>query len=132
VESVISSPELANLTPGFLDGCLHMFFSKLIPIFPVLHRATFVFKDFQAPILLNAIALGSLFLGSPDAISKGQAFWKLAHTAIATSWPGILCQRGEYDKCSGVQLVFTSFLGQLYAALSRVRSTSGQFLHQES
>jgi hypothetical protein len=47
-----------------------MFFEKFIPIFPVIHRPTFVFRDCSAPVLLNAIALGSLFLGRDDAIEK--------------------------------------------------------------
>lgn len=41
-----------------------MFFTKFVPIFPVFHRPTFVFRSCSAPLLLNAIALGSLFLGT--------------------------------------------------------------------
>lgn len=53
-----------------MDGSLHMFFSKFIPTFPVLHRPTFVFRDCPATLLLNAIALGSLFLGTEDSVAK--------------------------------------------------------------
>jgi hypothetical protein len=70
LRSVTNHNELADLTPRFLDSSLHMFFTKFIPIFPVLHRPTFVFRDFSAPLLLNAIALGSHFLGTKDAIAK--------------------------------------------------------------
>jgi hypothetical protein len=70
LQSVANLNELADLTPRFLDSSLHMFFTRFIPIFPVLHRSTFVFRDFSAPLLLNAIALGSLFLGTEDAIAK--------------------------------------------------------------
>lgn len=51
-----------------------MFFEKFISIFPVIHRPTFVFRDCSAPVLLNAIALGSLFLGRNDAIEKVPGF----------------------------------------------------------
>lgn len=62
-----------------------MFFVRFIPTFPVLHRATFVFRDCTHPLLLNAIAIGSLYLGPKDAIAKGEALWRLSHTAVATS-----------------------------------------------
>jgi hypothetical protein len=42
----------------------------VIPTFPVLHRATFVFRDYMPPLLLNAIAIGSLYLGPKDVVAK--------------------------------------------------------------
>lgn len=47
-----------------------MFFTEFVPAFPVVHRPTFVFKDWTHPLLLNAIALGSLFMGKRDYIFK--------------------------------------------------------------
>ena len=99
-----------------------MFFVKFIPTFPVLHRATFVFRDCTHPLLLNAIAIGSLYLGPKAAIAKGEVLWKLAHAAVATSWQTLIKHRGPYDSCEGVQLVITALLGQIYGALSRNRS----------
>lgn len=107
-----------------------MFFVKFIPTFPVLHRATFVFRECAHPLLLNAIAIGSLYLGPKDAVAKGEALWHLAHTAVATSWQNLITHRGPYDSCDGVQLVLTSVLSQLYGALSKnrtIRSTSQAF-----
>lgn len=99
-----------------------MFFVKFIPTFPVLHRATFVFRDCTHPLLLNAIAIGSLYLGPKASIAKGEALWRLAHTAIATSWQTLITHCGPYDDCEGVQLVITALLGQIYGALSKNRS----------
>jgi hypothetical protein len=62
--------ELSDLTPRFLDSSLHMFFTKFIPILPIIHQPTFVYRDCSAHLLLNAIALGSLFLGTEDATGK--------------------------------------------------------------
>lgn len=107
-----------------------MFFAKFIPTFPILHRATFVFRDCTHPLLLNAIAIGSLYLGPKDAVAKGEALWRLAHTAIATSWQTLITHRGLYDACDGVQLMVTAVLGQVYGALSKnraIRSTSQAF-----
>jgi Fungal specific transcription factor domain len=96
-----------------------MFFTRFNQRFPVLHRPTFVFKELTHPLLLNAIALGSLFMG-PEHVAKGEALWRLAHTAVATSWSSLITHRGPYDACSGIQLVLTALLGQIYAALSKV------------
>lgn len=62
-----------------------MFFARFIPTLPVLHRATFVFREYTHPLLLNAIAIGSLYLGPKGSVGKGEVLWRLAHTAIATS-----------------------------------------------
>lgn len=99
-----------------------MFFVKFIPTFPILHRATFVFRDSTHPLLLNAIAIGSLYLGPKASIIKGEALWKLAHTAVATSWQTLISHRGPHDACDGVQLVITALLSQVYGALSKNRS----------
>ena len=47
-----------------------MFFTHFVPSFPVLHRPTFVFRDWTHPLLLNAIALGSLYVGQKGNIVK--------------------------------------------------------------
>jgi hypothetical protein len=39
-------------------------------MFPVLHRPTFVFRACSPSLLLNAMALGSLFVGTDEAVSK--------------------------------------------------------------
>ncbi|ETI26008.1 hypothetical protein G647_02785 [Cladophialophora carrionii CBS 160.54] len=116
---VTSTAQSLGLTSVFLDGCLHMFFTQFVPNFPVVHRPTFVFRDWTSPLLLNAIALGSLFMGKKDCVAKGEALWRLAHTAVATSWSSLIRHRGPYDICPGIQLVLTALLGQVYATLSR-------------
>lgn len=128
--SVTAAAGSTSITSVFLDECLHMFFVRFIPTFPVLHRQTFVFRECTHPLLLNAIAIGSLYLGPKDAVAKGEALWRLAHTAVATSWQTLMTHRGPYDACQGVQLVITSLLGQVYGALSKnraIRTTSQAF-----
>ncbi|KAF2666591.1 C2H2 type zinc finger domain protein, partial [Microthyrium microscopicum] len=128
--SVTAAAESTSISSVFLDECLHMFFVRFIPILPILHRATFVFKDCTQQLLLNAIAIGSLYLGPKDAIVKGEALWHLAHTAIATSWQSLINHRGPHDASPGVQLVTSALLSQIYGALSRnrsIRTTSQAF-----
>ncbi|KAL5365231.1 C2H2 type zinc finger domain protein [Aspergillus floccosus] len=128
--SVTSAIKSTSITSVFLDECLHMFFVRFIPTFPILHRATFVFRECTHPLLLNAMALGSLYLGPKDSVAKGEALWRLAHTAVATSWQSMITHRGPYDACNGVQLLITALLGQIYGALSKnrvIRTTSQVF-----
>ncbi|KAK2792210.1 hypothetical protein FQN51_001869 [Onygenales sp. PD_10] len=128
--SVTAAVEANSITSVFLDECLHMFFARFIPTFPVMHRATFVFRECTHPLLLSAIAIGSLYIGPKDAVAKGEALWHLAHTAVSTSWQVMITHRGPYDACSGIQLVLTALLSQVYGALSKnraIRTTSQIF-----
>ncbi|KAL1968705.1 hypothetical protein VTN77DRAFT_1531 [Rasamsonia byssochlamydoides] len=54
--------------------------------------------------------------------SLGEALWRLAHTAVATSWQTLITHRGPYDACPGVQLVITALLGHVYGALFKNRA----------
>ncbi|KAE8318671.1 hypothetical protein BDV41DRAFT_560528 [Aspergillus transmontanensis] len=70
--SVTAAIKATSITSVFLDECLHMFFVRFIPTFPILHRATFVFRECTHPLLLNAMALGSLYLGPKDSVAKNR------------------------------------------------------------
>jgi hypothetical protein len=70
VTGVTTPASLSGLTSKFLDSCLHMFFSSFVPMFPVVHQPTFVFRECSPSLLLNAIAIGSLFLGTNEASAK--------------------------------------------------------------
>ncbi|CBF87425.1 C2H2 finger domain transcription factor [Aspergillus nidulans FGSC A4] len=131
VSTVTAPASLTGLTSRFLDGSLHMFFEKIIPMFPIFHRPTFVFRDCAPPLLLNAIALGALFLGSADAVAKAEVLWRLSHTAVATSWHTMITWRRTSDSCAGVELVQTVLLSQIYAAMSKNRTfrTTSQVFH---
>lgn len=111
-----------GITSSFLDTCLHVFFDKFIPTFPVLHKATFNVRESSHPLLLNIMALGSLFVGAKDAVPKGEALWRLAHIAVATNWKHLMAVKGPRDPCDGVQLLLTAVLGQTYALMSKNES----------
>ncbi|KAJ6169147.1 hypothetical protein N7497_001990 [Penicillium chrysogenum] len=129
--SVTAAVKATSITSVFLDECLHMFFVRFIPTFPILHRATFVFRECTHALLLNAIAIGSLYLGPKVSVAKGEALWRLAHTALSTSWQSMITHNGPYDACKGVQLMITALLGQICGALSKNRAirTTSQVFH---
>jgi Fungal specific transcription factor domain len=115
--NLMSEIEGAGITSAFLDTCIHLFFEKFNSAFPILHSATFVVKEASNPLLLNIVAVGSLFIG--HATAKGETLWRLAHTAVATSWQALMATRGPRDECNGIQLVLTALIGQIYAMLSK-------------
>ncbi|KAL2793918.1 hypothetical protein BJX66DRAFT_338349 [Aspergillus keveii] len=125
-----SDIENNRITSQFLDSCLHEFFERVEPAFPVIHAPTFSSQKTIAPLLLNMVALGSLFVCVPNSVQKGELLWRLGHTAVATSWRTLVTWRGPHDTCDGVQLVLTALLGQTYALLSAnpdIRTTAFVF-----
>ncbi|KAL5356429.1 hypothetical protein BJX96DRAFT_171605 [Aspergillus floccosus] len=120
----------AGVTPSFVDACLREYFGRVSPWFPIIHEPTFSVRDCIAPLLLNMVALGSLFVCLPDAAEQGEMLWKLGHTAVAASWQSLIELRGPHDQCDGTQLVLTALLGQTYALLSsnpNIRTTAFVF-----
>ncbi|OJJ48748.1 hypothetical protein ASPZODRAFT_62036 [Penicilliopsis zonata CBS 506.65] len=107
-----------GITSSFLDACLQEFFERISPCFPVIHGPTFKSGESIPPLLLNIVALGSLFVCLPGSLQKGEMLWRLGHTAVATSWQTLIGMRGPRDACDGIQLVLTALLGQTYALLS--------------
>ena len=113
-----------------MDACLHQFFTRFNPTMHILHEPTFSLKDCCPFLLLNVVAIGSLFFGSTDAIVRGEFLWRLAQTAAATSWGDVF----EGKICGfkyTPQIVTTALFGQTYAMLSRSRRlrTLCQSLH---
>lgn len=132
--SVLQTSQTTIIQRILTHACDFRFFDRFIPIFPVMHRPTFVYRDCSHQLLLNAIALGSLYLGPSDSIAKGEVLWRLAHTAVATSWQTLIAHRSEYDACPGVQLILSSVLSVTYGALSKntaIRASS-QALHSSA
>lgn len=120
----------SGFTSAFLDASLHEFFKRVSPSFPVIHEQTFSLQRSIPPLLLNMVALGSLFVCEKGAVEKGEMLWRLGHTAVATSWQTLIEIRGLWDACDGVQLVLTALLGQTYALLSSntsIRTTASVF-----
>ncbi|PCG91812.1 Transcription factor [Penicillium occitanis (nom. inval.)] len=125
-----SDAETTGVTSDFFDACMHEYFERVLPSFPVLHAPTFQAQDCISPLLLNILALGSLFVTMPGSNEKGEIIWRLAHTAVATSWQSLMSRKGPYDSCHGVQLVLAALLGQTYALLSNnpsIRTTAFVF-----
>ena len=51
----------------------------------ILHRPTFDTRAIIAPLLLNLVALGSLYCETQSARMKGESLWSLAHKGVASA-----------------------------------------------
>lgn len=98
--SVTAAIKATSITSVFLDECLHMFFVRFIPTFPILHRATFVFRECTHPLLLNAMALGSLYLGPKDSVAKVSCpCRKRSHKIVNDITGGSVMAASTYCRC---------------------------------
>ncbi|KAI4148522.1 MAG: hypothetical protein LQ340_005055 [Diploschistes diacapsis] len=130
MQTVHSNIFLATMTavkygafpPAFLDRCLNIFFERFVSTLPVLHRATFVFQEYTPPILLSAMAIGSLYMEKQGSRARGEMLWDLAHALIKANWHSLLVHQGPYDLTNGVQLGITVLLCRIYGMLSSKQS----------
>ncbi|WWD02664.1 hypothetical protein V865_000704 [Kwoniella europaea PYCC6329] len=114
--NVISQMNLVS--SHFLDRCLSAYFNRFLAALPITHRATFNIRTTNAPLLLSMIAVGSLCLQSDDARRLGDSIWRLANTAVSSSWQELIKIKGDFDSCQGLALVTTVLLVQIYATAS--------------
>lgn len=98
----------------YLNLCLQMYFSHFHPIFPVVHEATFRPRSWNILLLISMCSIGSLFIGSPEAISQGHQLYARLNKAILASWESHVFER----KQSTVPIAQAALLGQTFGLLS--------------
>ena len=67
---LVAEVENMDKSSSFFEDCLDLFFTHFSPVLPLLHKPTFVARDCGSTLLLNILALGSLFVGTKDAVSR--------------------------------------------------------------
>ncbi len=67
---LVAELEGGDIGSSFFDDCLDLFFSQFSASFPILHKPTFIIRECSSTLLLNMLALGSLFIGSKVAIAR--------------------------------------------------------------
>ena len=71
-----------EVSSEFLDTALQLFMMRVNHLLPIVHRPTFAQRTTPPGLLLNMVALGSLFVGSEQARTQGEAIWCVDATAI--------------------------------------------------
>ena len=76
---LVAEVESMDKSSPFFEDCLDLFFTHFSPALPLLHKPTFAARGCGSTLLLNILALGSLFVGTKDAVSRvSSIIWSMA------------------------------------------------------
>ncbi|CAI7571016.1 unnamed protein product [Penicillium bialowiezense] len=110
--------EKTHLSVDHLNLCLRLYLKRFHPIYPVVHMSSFRPNSRNALLLLSMCSIGSLFIGTTEAVDQGHDIFRRLHKAILASWESHL----SASKGEALCLVQAALLGQAFGTLSR-RST---------
>ena len=98
----------------FLRMCIHMYFSRVNPAFPILHAPTFRPTSDNGSLILSICSVGSLFLGTSEAAHYGSSLFERLLQAMMVSW----ATTQERYVAERVPMVQLALLGQMFGLLS--------------
>ncbi|KAF4770861.1 hypothetical protein HAV15_012907 [Penicillium sp. str.  len=107
-------PFLPLPSTDFLNMCIQMYFTKFHPVFPIVHAATFRPSSQSSLLLLSICSIGSLFVGSSHAASKGVKLFETLNKAILASWERHFSRQGSET----IALIQAALIGQTFGILS--------------
>jgi hypothetical protein len=94
-----------------LNLALDLYFERFHPILPIVHKATFRPSHANALLLLSMYTIGTLFIGTDNALASGKDIFDRLNKVILVSWEQHL-RRSEPE---GLAMVQAALLGQTYA-----------------
>jgi hypothetical protein len=107
------TPNVSLPPTSFLNRCIHTFTTRLWPLVPIIHLATFDPSRTHPLLLLSICSLGALVDGSDIAIRYSERLFEGIRKAIMVS--SLTSTVGGNDSLEKVQAVA---IGQTYAFLS--------------
>lgn len=88
-ESQEIDPDASRMIPGmsigFLKSCLHLYFARFHPSFPVIHEPTFDPRQAPAYLCLMMVAVGSTFIGTAPTSKLGQWICRRVHRLMVNN-----------------------------------------------
>ncbi|UNI22990.1 hypothetical protein JDV02_008832 [Purpureocillium takamizusanense] len=97
----------------FLNLCIQAYFANFHPVFPIVHAPTFRPQKHNGLLVLSICSIGSLFLGSSRAMSRGISMFERLHKSILTSWDTCVAS-SAYSNLLALQ---ASAIGQTFGLL---------------
>ncbi|OQE42909.1 hypothetical protein PENCOP_c003G07360 [Penicillium coprophilum] len=107
-------PFLPLPSTDFLNICIQMYFTKFHPVFPIIHAPTFRPSAKSSLLLLSICSIGSLFVGSSHAASKGVKVFETLNKAVLSSWEKYFSRQGPET----IALIQAALIGQTFGLLS--------------
>ena len=106
---------------NFLDNCLKLYFKKFDPVFPVVHRSTFSPSLETSYVLISMCSIGSMFVGSSEALKQGRTIYERLNRVILSSWEQNLLSSIQVDNFAiaySLAIAQAALLGQTFGYLS--------------
>lgn len=110
----ISSYEPTVPTADLLNVWIRLYFSKVHPVFPVIHAPTFCPSRANYSLLIAICAMGSLFTGSEQGLRQGIRLFERIHKATLLNWETRLA-RNQDAMISAIQ---SAVICQMFGMLS--------------
>ncbi|KAJ5636687.1 uncharacterized protein N7484_010000 [Penicillium longicatenatum] len=110
----ISSYEPTIPSADTLNMCIHYYFIKTQPVFPIVHRATFTPCKAKANIIVVMCAFGILFTGSDHGLQQGLHFFGRIQKASLQTWENSVGKSREMI----VSIIYGASLAQVFGMLS--------------
>ncbi|CAG8947106.1 unnamed protein product [Penicillium salamii] len=104
----------------FLNLCIHMYFTKFHPSFPIVHAPTFRPSSKSSLLLLSICSIGSLFVGSSHAASQGLKIFETLNKAILASWEKDFSKEGSET----IAMIQAALIGQTFGLLSEAKRSA--------
>lgn len=110
----ISLYEPAVPSVDFLNVCVRLYFTKVHPLFPILHVPTFRPCRSNADLLLSICALGCLFTGSDQGLRHGVQLFEHVQKTVLLKWERL--SSGNRDAM--VSILQSTLISQLFGMLT--------------
>lgn len=99
-----------------LNLCLRLYFTKVHPIFPMIHVGTFRPCRANGPLVIMMCAMGSIFTGFDGAVKQGLHLYDHLQKSILLRWESAAAKNQE----SHVINIQLALIGQLFGILSGI------------
>lgn len=106
--------EQTHLSVDHLNLCLRLYLRRFHPICPVVHIPSFRPNSRNTLLFLSMCSIGSLFIGSTEAVNQGYEIFQRLHKTILASWESHL----SASKSEALSAVQAALLGQIFGSLS--------------
>lgn len=88
---VTPQPRFPIVDQRYKNASIRAYFNHVNPIFPILHTGTFRLSKKNSLLLMSMSTMGSLFLGSSIAVSKGRKIFHMLAKAALVSVCDMTC-----------------------------------------
>lgn len=97
-----------------LNMCIHYYFDKTQPVFPIVHAPTFTPCKAKANLIVVMCAFGGLFTGSDQGLQQGLHFFERIQKASLQTWENSVGKSRDMI----VSIIYGASLAQAFGMLS--------------